>query len=179
MKLAEVLSKLTLSIDVEVCLVSEEHHPSSCYEARQIILLCICKLGQIDARNFSADLRVIVENVGGGAKEITELRMTMNTFVMIQHFSQRLPMDVRESRAKVIMLVEFVIFNIGVAGLIQSLALARRLCPGKVPNGVLPSIVRVARRQFQRWSHSRGQMKFKYCIECCEGSMLERIEQED
>ena len=72
----EVLPKFTLSIDIEIGLVAEEDNSANGNQTREIILLGISEVRQVNAFNLSAYLRIIVEDVRSGIEEIAELGMT-------------------------------------------------------------------------------------------------------
>lgn len=59
MKTAKVLTKflLFLGSDVLEVLVAEHHDTSLGYQQGKLIFLSVCQLGQLYARNFSADTR--------------------------------------------------------------------------------------------------------------------------
>lgn len=105
-ELAKVSSKLTLTINTEIGLVAEEDHASNRNETSQVVFLSIRELGQIDTLDLSADFGVVVEDIRGGSEKVAVFRVTSETFVMIGDFSQRLPMEIRERWAKIVMLVE-------------------------------------------------------------------------
>ena len=87
-KLSKVLTKLALSVNVKVGLIAEEDHATSGYQAGQIIFLSVGELRKIDAMDFRANLGRVIENVGCFGQKITELRMTIETFVMVGYFGQ-------------------------------------------------------------------------------------------
>jgi hypothetical protein len=80
-KLPKVPAQLTLLLDIEILLVSEEYDTSRGNQAREIVLLSISKVGEVNAMNLGADFRVIVKDVCGSAEEILEGRVTQETFV--------------------------------------------------------------------------------------------------
>lgn len=105
MQFPEIFGKLALSINVKICLVAEEYHSSGCNEPSQVVLLCIGKLGKVDAMDLSANLGVVIEDVGSIGKEVTEVRVTLNTSVMVRYLCQGLPMNVWEHWTKIVMFI--------------------------------------------------------------------------
>lgn len=72
-QLAKVLTELSLLVDAQVFLVSEEYHAPCGDEASKVILLQVGEVGEVDAVDFSADLGVVIEDVGGGGEEMFEV----------------------------------------------------------------------------------------------------------
>ena len=110
-KLAEILSKLPLCINVEVRLVAEEDHASSCNETRQVILLRIGKLGKVHSMDFGANFGVVIEDISCIGQEITELRITLTALVLIWNLRQWLPVDIGEDWAKSVVLIVGMVFH--------------------------------------------------------------------
>lgn len=117
-KFTKVLTELTVDIDIKTSLVAEEHYSSGRDKASQVVLLCICKLSKVDAMYFGANLRVAVENVGSVAKEVTELRITLNTSIPIWCLRQGLPMDVRKHWTEIVVFVVVVDLHSGATRLV-------------------------------------------------------------
>lgn len=127
-KFAVVFAKLTLSINVEVLLIPEEDDPRR-NKARQVILLRIGELSEVHTMDFGANFGVTIEDVGGIGEEVTELRITLNTFILIGNLCQWLPMNIGEVWAKVVVLIVRVILDTCTARFIDQviLSLYRRL----------------------------------------------------
>lgn len=68
--------------------------------------------------NFSADFWIVVKNVCSSIKEMAEPRITLEPFVMIRDFSQRLPANVRKARPKIVILIVFMSLSYCVSGFI-------------------------------------------------------------
>lgn len=81
MQCPKVSTELSLRIDGQVLLVAKKHHPSGRNEASKIILGCICEICKINAMNFSADFRVVVEDVCGIFEEVFECWVAKEAFV--------------------------------------------------------------------------------------------------
>ena len=48
--------------------------------------------------DFRANLLIVIENIGSFGKKVVELWMTLDTSVVIWHFSQGLPVKVGKDR---------------------------------------------------------------------------------
>lgn len=107
-KFAEVGSETTLSIDVEVGLTTEEYDASDRDEASQIILLGVREPCQINPMDLGAKLGIIVHDVGCRGEQVSEVRITMDTFVLVGYFGQGIPVEVGEGWTEVLMLVKLV-----------------------------------------------------------------------
>lgn len=108
-KFAEVGSEMTLSIDVQIGLTAEEYDAADRDKTSQIILLRVCESGQINAMNLGAKLGVKVNDVRCRSKQISEVRITMNTFVVVRYFGQGIPVEIGEGWAKILMLVKLIV----------------------------------------------------------------------
>lgn len=108
MKFAEVGSETTLSIDVEVSLTAEEYDASDRDEASQIILLGVRESCQINAMDLGAKLGITVDDVGCRGEQVSEVRIAMDTFVMVGYFVQGIPVEVGEGWTEVLMLVKLI-----------------------------------------------------------------------
>ena len=128
-KFAVVFAKLTLSVNVEVLLIPEEDDPSGRNKARQVILLRIGELSEVHTMDFGANFGVAIEDIGGIGEEVTELRITLNTFILIGNLCQWLPMNIGEVWAKVVVLIVRVILDTCTARFIDQVILSfyRRL----------------------------------------------------
>lgn len=130
---SEICPQLTLSIDIQIGLVSEENYATNGYQTSQVIFLGIGQLGQVDSVDLGANLWIVVKDVGGIFKKIPELRMAIQAFVMIGHFGQRTPMDVREAGTKIIVLIVYTILYGGAARfIVDSLRYCDRLPPAPI-----------------------------------------------
>lgn len=78
---AKITTKLSLSINVEVILITEEDDAPDSNQTSKIILLGIRKLAQPHTMNLSANLRIVVEDVGSGSQKVAELRVTLQAFL--------------------------------------------------------------------------------------------------
>lgn len=105
---AKVGSEMTLSIDVEVGLTAEEHDAPDRDEASQIILLGVRESCQINAMDLGAKLGIVVDDVGRRGEQISEVRITMDTFVVVGYFGQGIPVEVGEGWTEVLMLVKVI-----------------------------------------------------------------------
>ena len=91
-KSAKVLTELALSLDIKIDLVTEEYDSASCNQPCEIVLLCVGELGKVDSMDFSSNLWVVIENIGGRTKEILELWVTKKSLVVIGNLGQGRPM---------------------------------------------------------------------------------------
>ena len=108
---AKICTKLSLSINIKVCLTSKEDYSAGRDEPRQIIFLGVRELGEIHAMYLGADFRVVIEDIRGIGEEIRELRITVDAFVVIRNLCQWCPADIGKSRSKIFMLVLYVLLN--------------------------------------------------------------------
>lgn len=104
-KLAEVLAQCSLLFDAEVLLVSEEYNASRGNQAGKVILLCISQVGEINTVDLSADLGVVVKDIGGRVEKVLECWVAEKALVVVGNFLQGLPYNIRESCAEVLVLV--------------------------------------------------------------------------
>jgi hypothetical protein len=111
MKFAVVFAKMTLSVNVEAFLITEEDDPSGRNETRQVIFLRIGELGEVHAMDFCANFGVVIEDIGGIGEEVTKLRITLNTFILIGNLCQWLPVNIGEDWAKAVVHIVRVILD--------------------------------------------------------------------
>lgn len=102
---AEVATKFTLSVDIEVVLVTEEDHTTDSNQPGKVVLLEIRELRQAYSMYLRAYFWVVVENVCGGGEQVVELRVSQQALVVIGHFLKGWPVNVGESWEKVVVLV--------------------------------------------------------------------------
>lgn len=147
---AKVLSKLTLSLNVEVLLVAEENDATSGDQAGKVILLRFGELGKVYSGDFSPDLGIVVLNPGGYAEKVAEVLIAVQATVMIWHLGEGGPFDVREGWEQVLVLIVLVCFDLRTARLVlQGLRLSGR-------NGSCIILTTQHCRLLQIWSHIVG-----------------------
>jgi hypothetical protein len=105
---AEVGTKLTLSVDVQVLLVAEEDNTTVGDQTSEIVLLGIGDLGQIDTVDLSTDLGVVVEDIRGIGQEVAEVLIAQESLVRVRLRSNGGPLDVREAWSEIFMLISLV-----------------------------------------------------------------------
>lgn len=139
---SKISPQLTLSIDIKIGLVSEENYATNGYQTSQVIFLGIGQLGQVDSVDLRANLGIVVKDVGGIFEKIPESRMAIQAFVMIGHFRQRTPMDVREAGTKIIVLIVCTILDRSAARfIVDSLRYCDRLPPALIDIDFLHPVV--------------------------------------
>lgn len=111
MKVSEVAAQISLSIDIEVLLITDEDNAAVGYETSEIVLLGLCKLAEIDAVDFCANLGVVVKNRSGVLEQVAELGVATKATISVRHFFERLPIDVWESGQEIVMFVCGVLFH--------------------------------------------------------------------
>ena len=102
---AKITHQLTVSLNVQVILTTEEDDATRCHEAGQIILLSVCESRQVKTVDFRANLGVVVEDVGRRVEQVEELSMSLETSVLIRSLRQRFPMNIRKPRSKTLVLI--------------------------------------------------------------------------
>ena len=75
-QLAKVLAQFSLLVDAKILLISEEDDASCSYESCQVVLLYVGEIGKIDAVDFGADFRIVVEDVRGAGEKILKTCIT-------------------------------------------------------------------------------------------------------
>lgn len=118
MKGSKVLAELTLGLNVEVVLATEEDDTTKGNQTGDVILLGICEVGEVDTVNLSSDLWVIVIDIGSNGAQVLELRVAMQSLVLVRDFPDGVPVNVGETREQVVVRILLVVCNGGTSRLV-------------------------------------------------------------